>query len=114
MEEAVEEEDIEERLYMRGGVGIRNSHQRKRRFLPFPNLSTETAVAGGTCSGPLYRCDGSGQWMEGQESNTRRNRLAIDNVGSVLWWRRRQRRRQKQRRKQSLRQKRKLARIVRN
>ena len=70
-------------------AGSLTSHQRQQIFLPSPTISTNTAAAGVTCTGPLYWCDGSGRWMEGRERNTRWNGHTIKNGGIVLWRRRR-------------------------
>ena len=55
---------------MRRVAGGRTSLRRQRIFSPSPKISTDTAAAGGTCTGPSYRCDGSARWKEGQEQNT--------------------------------------------
>ena len=65
-------------------AGSRTSCQRQRIFLSSPMISADTAAVGGTCTGPLYRCNGSGWYMEGQECNTRQNIHAINNGGSTL------------------------------
>ena len=59
------------RHQMRRVAGGRTSLRRQRIFSPSPKISTDTAAAGGTCTGPSYRCDGSARWKEGQEQNTR-------------------------------------------
>ena len=83
------------RRQRRIGAGSRTSRKRQRGFPPSPTVLTNTAAARGTCTGPSYRCDGSGRWMERRERNTPRNGHAIENGGCVFSRRRRRKRKGK-------------------
>ena len=90
-EEASEEEEIDEDVVNEEGSRDPDLPPKAVDFPPSPIISTNTEAAGGTFTGPLYRCDGSIRCMEGWERNTWQIIHAIENGDIMLLRRRRQR-----------------------